>query len=393
MIRESGNVFLGVVVQPKTKEPVFVQRTPFRDRTVDILAIDGKGYLVVGVGYLEERGATEYLRATEITGYPRAHTPNGVIRERHGQGYGTCLYTGLVMLAAAADRKQLEVLDMAGRGAGICSESESRSDDADRWWNAAYERDLTHQMEGDAPEETETEELEDEDVSDHVSSRGWRTIESVIHDQMIDHSEWSIAGGVRVTANLQREVPTDRSGDAITADYYRLTDALGHHLVAVEDVAVGNVMTWARRSSNPTESGGRIHKDVLLSLNVTHQDLTVTARLALLAKQAGATDSEVTEMMMRNKYGTDILRGAALPTLADLAAGATRRTSKRPPPTERGRTAPLPNPAPPPVIIPVPRRNPPPVPSERDRLDLERAAERLERRREKLGWDKLEDLP
>jgi hypothetical protein len=391
MISTSSVVFLGVVVQPKTKQPVFVQRRAFTARTVDILSIEGLGYTHSGDGYLEDKGGDfDYLRPTEVTGLPRSHTPSGV--KKQGGGFGTCLYTGLVLLADARARNLLDVPSTAGRGSGICSESYTRSAAATRWWRAALERGLTHQEEGEieGPSETETEELEGEDVFDHVSSRQRRSIEGAIEEAVSDHSGWSVSG-ISIAADLSREVEAESDseyGSSVTADYYKIGDAERSNLIAVEQVIPGDIMAWAKWKDEE-DHGDKIFKDVILALNVAHEDLQVAARLALLAKHAGATELEVTRMMQRNKYGYDSLRAVTLsgePQMVLPLMGARRRTRK-PPATEGG--APQENPP----TIPVPRRNPPPSPTASDRRDLEREAEALERRRDDLGWSKIEDLP
>lgn len=391
MISTSSVVFLGVVVQPKTKQPVFVQRRAFTARTVDILSIEAGGYVHSGDGYLEDKeGDYDYLRPTEVTGLPRSHTPSGV--KKQGGGFGTCLYTGLVLLADARARNLLNVPGTAGHGAGICSEEHTRSDAATRWWRAALERGLTHQEEGEleGPSETTTEELEGEDLTDYMSSRQRNSLYGSIDESVSEHSGWT-ATNISITGDLSREVESEGDseyGSSVTADYYKIGDAEHHNLVAVAEVVTGDVMEWARWKGGDID-GGKHFKEVILALNVAHEDIQVAARLALLAKGAGATELEITRMMQRNQYGYDSLRAVPLSAEAQmpLPLESSSRRTRRPPATEGGTVQTNPS------IVRVPRRNPMPVPTGSDRRDLEREAEALERRRDDLGWTKLEDLP
>jgi len=407
-LRTSETVFLGVVVQPKTKAPIYVTRRSGSQMTVDIIGLanmqqedaPARAYVALGDGYLNDD--REYAGPTDVTGLPRSHTPRGV--SARGGGYGTCLYTGLVLLASAQEEGKLFVPGIIGSGAGISSESSTRSDSATRWWRAALARGIAAQEKGDTEgdddeERYETEELDDEDVEDHVSSRDWRRLTDQISDAISNYGEWSLAGGVSIRANLSREVPVEggRSGEVITADFYTLASAEKHHLVAVREIATGGIMTWARK---PTFDGVS-HKDVILALNVTGQDSLMVAKLALVAKEGGASDAAVSEMMMRNQFGADIIsrkmlfqpgEQVELPVVDERLGqqlGGRRRT-RMPPARERGQTAPPhTNPAP----IPVTHRNPAVEPTASERRALEKSLAELEKRRADLGWNELEDLP
>lgn len=379
-IRTTDSVFLGVVVQPKTKQPVYVVREPSTTKNIQIWAhqgTDSPGYFPIGRGYLEDDSGGEYARACELTGLPRAHTPGGVTVK--GGGYGTCLYTGLVLLAVAAHDRKLFVSSLCGDGYGICSESETRSGEADAWWSAMADRGLVEEQKG-TPESKE--EVEDEDAADYMSRPAYRNVVDSIIEGIENRGDWSVKRVQSIRVDLER----GSSGEQITADIFTMDSAESANLVAVVDVAQGDVMRWAKL---PVGSVTRRYKDVILALNVAHEDSALVGKLGLAARAAGASDREVTAMLMRNRFGRDLYVGQAAPPMFPLLRDIDREiaSGKRlPPPSEHGVA--IPNPSP----IRIPRRNPG-TPTPAERRDLDRDLAELERRRADLGWDQIEDLP
>lgn len=405
-IRTSETVFLGVVVQPKTKQPVYIQRREGTQLTIEIVSKFAGAYKPMGSGYLNDMD--DYAGATEITGLPRAHTSSGV--EVRGGGYGTCVYTGLVLLATAEHDKQIFVRDLIGSGYGISSTaSDSRTPSATRWWDASKRRGLTSREEGttspgDDDPEYETEEITDENAKDYLSTRTHRELVTAVENAFERYgSEWRVTD-VTIKVDLERDVATDESGRSeqeIEVDFYTMDSAEKHKLVVCREIQVGDFMRWG----NTTNFSSQFHgfKDVILALNVSGEDVRLVAKLALAARAGGATEKEITAMMMRNRFGVDVISRRALfeePTTAETEAvldaiaragqGRPAQDAPRlPPDVERGtrRVAPHPNPA---IRI---RRNPAPMPTAADRRVIEANLVELEKRREDLGWNELEDLP
>jgi len=132
-IRTQFSVFLGIVVNPKTKQPLYVVKRSGTWRTVDLYVATEGSYDPVGDGYLNEDGS--WAGPTRLTGLPRSHTPSGV--KVKGGGYGTALYTGLVLLASSDAERLYDIggnRSVIGRGHGICSDDNGRSEAASAWW-------------------------------------------------------------------------------------------------------------------------------------------------------------------------------------------------------------------------------------------------------------------
>jgi hypothetical protein len=131
---------------------------------------------------------------------------------------------------------------------------------------------------------------------------------------------------------------------------------------------------------------------VVLGLNVAHDAPDVIEKLARFAQEGGATDKEIQMMLLRNYFQIDsslIPQDALVLSMQEeeLAKMAKLAASGGPGRRGGGRI----DVDIPPMVNPAPRRNPPP--SRQEQRDIEEAVEDLEARREKLGWDKLKDLP
>lgn len=390
-------VFLGVVVNPKTKAPVFVVKRAHTERTIDIFAAVPEfergalyTYKEVGQAYLNED--IDYAGPTEVTGYPRSHTPSGVTE--HGAGYGTALYTGLVLLATADFDGEVKLPGLRGHGAGICSTPSdgTRSKAADAWWQAAVRRGLADRTAGFTEDhEPETETREDSGpLSEFVSRASFRRVMDAI-ENAIAETEWSL-DDAEVRVEVRREVELEESGRAsetITVDVYTLANAEHHNLIAVRDVQRGSFLSWAANA----KPDGVADRNVILALNIAREDIRVVGKLALCARAAGATEGEVTAFLMRHRFGADVVSRRVLFEEPVVPVATPVRVSPRtripPRMSERrgvGLAAPAPNP---PLDI---KRNPAPAPSAADLRMLEKHLAELEKRRADLGWADLEDL-
>lgn len=157
-------------------------------------------------------GTYEYMQstATTVTGYPRAHTENGVTEE--GAGLGTVLYTGICMSAAMAS-KQRKYANDEFIGEGISSDR-SRSPSARKWWNNAKTKyDLAYEVEKRIPH----------------PFKNYMPVFSSSTQKLIDH-EMSLRTGKPTHAESFRVDGVEY--DVMTADAYPFSKAIEHHLVA-----------------------------------------------------------------------------------------------------------------------------------------------------------------
>lgn len=408
MLRTSQTVFLGVVVNPKTAEPVFVTRRMEKQRTVDIWIVTEaetskeRYYVDIGSGYLNENDGSEYAAASDLTGFPRAHTPEGV-KGYQGEGYGTCLYTALVLLATASHEKELFVGNMSGEGQAICSDIDTRSPSATRWWRKALELGLTYQETGQAESDEEHEEektIEDEDLENYMNRTGRQRAVNAIVAEVENFGSWSVRD-IQMRGTVFKTVTTGYGVRELLADVFTYESAVKHHLVAVADVEIGTPPAWAKMTSEVSEA----FKNTILALNVANQETRMVGRLAHIARQAGATEREITAMLMRNRFGVDVAKRRAPSILHwEDPSPVTARPRSLPPREETessadvrdraldmmARAGTARNPGGP---IPF-ARNPDISPTRAERAMVERDLAELEERRENLwGHLKLEELP
>lgn len=135
----SAHRMAGIVVNPKTRMPCFVEAVP--KRTVNVFTIGTADVERIGEGYFEGDESSDYYRPSLLTGYPRSHTPKGVSTK--GTGYGTVLYVGMCLAATIENRSGLG-LTMPTENDGICSAAGAgqRSREAGAWWDEAVRRGL-----------------------------------------------------------------------------------------------------------------------------------------------------------------------------------------------------------------------------------------------------------
>jgi hypothetical protein len=148
--------------------------------------------------------------ASEASGFPRAHTPDGV--KTKNAGYGTVLYTGLCLGAKLEEAGFLELQTQVA-GAGISS-NKKRSRAADNWWRAAKNNfDLVYEVDIDGEEEEEEEEYDA--TIDSNSGRVLQRISDALINALDPDGSLDI-DTVWVKGTLTRTVTTESS----TADVY-----------------------------------------------------------------------------------------------------------------------------------------------------------------------------
>ncbi len=412
MIRTQLAVFLGVVVNPKTHEPVYVVKRNGTWRTVDIFLATEGSYESIGNGYLNDD--SEWAKPTRITGLPRSHTPSGV--RIKGGGFGTCLYTGLVLLASSG-AEQLYDLGLTrtyGKGLGICSADDGRSASASAWWDSAYDRDLTSREEGESDTDEEPDNIEEEDVDliDMLASRDVRLLKSMIAEFMNDRGLEGWVGDVtRVEGTVSRPDPDFQGTTEMTADVYHLKNAKEHHLIPIWDVLEGQwhqdpILQWARTPiSVDDDRPDFVDLDALLALNVSQEGPLQVAQLANVARMSGADDAQIKAMMLSAQYGVD-------PAL-ELAHAFARARVLEPDRLEPGAAGEPPDPAawaehgaaqaaalerahgrvPETLRMNPPRRRNPGTPTRAEQRLLDERADEISGIREDLGWNDLADLP
>lgn len=126
---------LALVVNPKLAKPALVT---WEGREINIYRADAETDEELEIPY-EGDYSSEHAEPAEATGFPRVHTPDGV--QTRGAGYGTCLYAGLAV-GAYAETKGLIRIGATTEGPGISSSTDSRSREADAWWERAKEHGL-----------------------------------------------------------------------------------------------------------------------------------------------------------------------------------------------------------------------------------------------------------
>ena len=198
----SNEYFLGCVLHAKTHLPCPVYK--YGTREVQIYTPDDK---VEGNGKYDNGEYDSGYTESEASGFPRAHTPDGV--KTKNAGYGTVLYTGLCLGAKLEEAGFLELATQIA-GAGISSNNK-RSRAADAWWTAAKNNfDLVYEVDIDGEEEEEEEEY-DETLAD---SRIRRISDALIN--ALDPDGSLDIDSVRVMGTLTRTTTTASS----TADVY-----------------------------------------------------------------------------------------------------------------------------------------------------------------------------
>ena len=144
----------GILINPKDGHPLIAEQ--FLGARVYLVEINFSRFYRVGDSYFETARQkmalnTSYSFSTMATGYPRVHTPGGV--DTKGGGYGTVLYSALC-LASHLDWAGVRSFDLEREGIydGISSMPGYRTEDAERWWNAAMvDYNLAYEIEAANP--------------------------------------------------------------------------------------------------------------------------------------------------------------------------------------------------------------------------------------------------
>jgi len=291
-IELSGRMLLGIVVNPKLQEPLI---TITDGDYVGIRSLRANNFLArLGVGYYESDRHSDYAEPARITGYPRAHTPDGVAIK--GGGYGTSLYTALSLGAYANYNLPDVAIDMWPKNQskdGISSASSSRSHAASRWWSAAASKGLTE-------EHTETEEEVEEGVDLNITAD---EIEGCV---TLDYEDAKVRYVNTLNVDIERE-------KEVSYDIYEYESAEKHNLVAVElgvaipeSVPDESAILWLWKEILKTP--GTIYaaeSTTLLALDVRGLDPDAVNFLSLAYIASGLSENDVDDMRYRWEANLD----------------------------------------------------------------------------------------
>ena len=206
-----------------------------------------------------------------------------------GEGWGTSLYTALALGAYQVSNKRAAI-EMYGNGDGICSWTEDRSSEADRWWGAAGRRGLT---ESETYTDTEKEEYVKLKPSAGELNRCLDVDGTITYVNDLD-------------VDIERE--TEKS-----VDEYKYLSAWNHDLVVCEldlEVPAGlsadQCLPFVWRSLlNEPDRLGDVNPDALLALDVRPLDLDGVNLLSLSYLATDLGDAAVDDLHERWKLQLD----------------------------------------------------------------------------------------
>jgi hypothetical protein len=284
-------IALGVVINPKLKVPVLVvaEGGHIHIRAFPTVGEDGEeqDWEDMGEGYYGEDSGSS------ITGLPRSHTPNRSRRRALrpnsvsviGQGYGTSLYTSLVLGAhqnyearEEGESNRYVISKYGPTGDGISSMEGTRSKSAEDWWSAARRRYLV------SSEEHE----ETDDGVDVTSDYAYR----------IEGQEYE--GGEITNVNT---IDVDVSKTAIV-DVYTWASAIKHNLIIASfTVDVPSAMP----SAEPLGLWRALQQDGIheayprwiLAIDVRGLTLDAINLLGVMGQSAGLSDQDLSNLRYR----------------------------------------------------------------------------------------------
>ncbi len=282
----SGLTVIGLVANPKTHEPALVVTD---GEYVSLRGLKASDLLQrLGRGYYEESSN----EPSQFTGLPRSHTPDGVLIK--GKGWGTALYTALTLGAHQCSEDLVEI-DMYKPGDGICSWTDNRSAEADKWWDAAVKIGLADQH---VEEETEQDEGVDLDVDPSDL------------DRFV--SEGAVVYVNRVNVDIEKTIEK-------TVELYTYKEAANRrHLALVAmnveipkgisaQASLGFLWHAVRDDSDLVTEADAIG---LLALDVRGIDQEAAHLLSLCFGEAGLSDAQCDEMYLRYERGLDPSRAS-----------------------------------------------------------------------------------
>ncbi len=277
----AGLTVIGLVANPKTHEPALVVTDGTFVSLRGLRASDPLQRL--GRGYYEEHSN----EPSQITGLPRSHTPDGVLIK--GKGWGTALYTGLT-LGAHQHSEDLIEIEMWKSGDGICSWTDNRSAEADKWWDAAVKLGLADQQ---VEEETE----KDEDVDLNLSPSDL--------DRFVDEGEVVYVNSVSVDIEKTIEKTVELYTYKEAADKRHLAYvAMNVEIPKRISTAASLEFLW-HAVQEDSDLVTEADPYGLLALDVRGLDPSAVHLLSLCFGEAGLDNAACDEMYLRYERGLD----------------------------------------------------------------------------------------
>lgn len=269
--RQANYGIVGFVVNPKLAKLALV----VWDGDEHVAILDLADFQELGSGYFGHDD-----EASQITGFPRSHTPGGV--KQKGMGYGTSLYTGLTMAAKAQNDGRLRIRTGGYEGEGISSLEGNRTPEAERWWTRAKHKGLARLLE----DETE----EERDIASEVTARELNECVS------------GLPGKVTHVSTVEVDLVITRSADIYTYD-----SATDHNLVALQ-VPFGVPNLEARSLEEAwlhvdAEAEGSVAS--VLAADIREINPAAIRLLLESCRAAGASEDELDELHFRWQFGLD----------------------------------------------------------------------------------------
>ena len=273
-------IVLGLVVNPKLKVPVLVT---FNTGAIEIWALNGDGWSVIGKGY--------YSEVVSNTGLMRANTPAGV--RPKNMGYGTCLYTALC-LGAHQNAKGRAQIDRFEDGDGVASETEDRSCEAALWWHSAAELGLV----GEHAEETSVEDIDFRGEGECLVGEDIGGLDG--NTGTVTHVNY-----VNVDYEQVTEVHTYEYSSA--EDNHLILAAMAVEVDAMEDESIeGGTLEslWKTIRDDPFVID-ETNLELLLALDVTELSEWGMNLVGILAQDSGASATQLGDLHFRWRYKLD----------------------------------------------------------------------------------------
>lgn len=281
----AGLTVIGIVANPKTNEPALVVTD---GEFVSLRGLKASNPLQrLGRGYYEERTNDP----ARITGFPRSHTPDGVLVK--GKGWGTSLYTALALGAHQTEEDLVEIAmykPSNGTGNGISSWTNDRSAEADKWWAVALEMGL-------ADKETEEETEREEDVDLNVDPDDL--------DKFVDEGSVVYVNSVNVDIEKTTEVVVESYAYSEASDRRHLVcAAMNIEIPKGLDVPSALGFLW-RQVQEDSDWVSEADPYGLLALDVRGLHRDAFNLLSLCFGEAGLDDAARDGLVVRFEQGLD----------------------------------------------------------------------------------------
>jgi len=205
--------FLGMLVNPKTGEPMFAAM--IRE---EILIYPGSDISTIeGEAYLDTDGPNTKYSTCEF-GYERVHCPQGVITR--GVGNGTCLYAAAGLTAHMAKIGEIDY-PLQADSEDIASFEETRSVAADAWWEQALRKGLTYQEYVEKEDPDAEPEVERENFDETIESRRYtRSLFGEVANYLAEDNGWDDVEVDRISVEGSYATTTEPTPKSTTLDVF-----------------------------------------------------------------------------------------------------------------------------------------------------------------------------